>query len=80
MRWFAGCHAGHRRAHGGRGWLAAGPAGAWRLPVAAAAGLLAADLLRRRATARLGGVTGDVMGATAEAATTVTLLVAAALL
>jgi adenosylcobinamide-GDP ribazoletransferase len=47
--------------------------------VAAAAGLLAAELLRRRATARLGGVTGDVMGAAAEAATTVTLLVASAL-
>jgi adenosylcobinamide-GDP ribazoletransferase len=43
------------------------------------AGLLAAELLQRRATARLGGVTGDVMGAMGEAAATVALLAAAAL-
>ena len=46
----------------------------------AAAGLLAAELLLRRARARLGGVTGDVMGAMGETAATVTLLVAAAAL
>jgi adenosylcobinamide-GDP ribazoletransferase len=48
-------------------------------PAGLAAGLLAAELLLRRAARRLGGVTGDVMGAMAEVATTVALLVAAAL-
>jgi cobalamin synthase len=56
------------------------PADGLRLLAAAAAGLLAADLLLRRATARLGGVTGDVMGAMGEVAATVVLLGAAALL
>jgi cobalamin 5'-phosphate synthase/cobalamin synthase len=56
------------------------PGTALRLVAAAAAGLLAAELLQRRARARLGGVTGDVMGAMAETATAVSLLVAAALL
>jgi cobalamin synthase len=46
----------------------------------AIAGLLAAELLYRRARRRLGGVTGDVMGALGETATAVALLVAAALL
>jgi cobalamin synthase len=41
------------------------------------AGLLAAELLHRRAHARLGGVTGDVMGAMGETTTAATLLVAA---
>ncbi len=50
------------------------------LLVSAVAGLLAAELLLRRARARLGGVTGDVMGAMGETAATVTLLVAAAAL
>ncbi|WP_342009673.1 adenosylcobinamide-GDP ribazoletransferase [Trujillonella endophytica] len=59
--------------------LVAGPGAVWRLLVAAAAGLLAAELLRARASARLGGVNGDVMGAMGEAAATVVLLVAAAL-
>jgi adenosylcobinamide-GDP ribazoletransferase len=44
-----------------------------------AAGLLAAELLLRAAVARLGGVTGDVMGAMGETAAAVALLVAAAL-
>lgn len=48
-----------------------------RLAVSALAGLLAAELLHRRARSRLGGVTGDVMGAMGETATTATLLVAA---
>jgi cobalamin 5'-phosphate synthase/cobalamin synthase len=48
-----------------------------RLAVSAGAGLLAAELLYRHARARLGGVTGDVMGAMAETATAATLLVAA---
>jgi adenosylcobinamide-GDP ribazoletransferase len=42
------------------------------------AGLLVAEVLLRRATARLGGITGDVIGAMGEVATTVALLVAAA--
>jgi adenosylcobinamide-GDP ribazoletransferase len=54
------------------------PADAARLLGAAVAGGFAAELLLRRATARLGGVTGDVMGAMGEVATAVTLLVAAA--
>jgi cobalamin 5'-phosphate synthase/cobalamin synthase len=41
----------------------------------AAAGLLAAELLLRRARARLGGVTGDVRGAMGETAAVVPLLV-----
>jgi adenosylcobinamide-GDP ribazoletransferase len=48
-----------------------------RLAVSALAGLLAAELLLRRARDRLGGVTGDVMGGMGETATTATLLVAA---
>jgi cobalamin 5'-phosphate synthase/cobalamin synthase len=50
---------------------------AMRLAGSALVGLLAAELLHRRARARLGGVTGDVMGAMGETATTATLLVAA---
>jgi adenosylcobinamide-GDP ribazoletransferase len=42
------------------------------------AGLLAAEVVLRRAASRLGGVTGDVMGAMAEVSTAVALLVAAA--
>jgi adenosylcobinamide-GDP ribazoletransferase len=59
--------------------LVADPDGAVRLLAAAAAGLLAAEVLHRRATARLGGTTGDVMGAMGEVAMTVHLLAAAAL-
>ncbi|WP_433497144.1 adenosylcobinamide-GDP ribazoletransferase [Sphaerimonospora sp. CA-214678] len=44
------------------------------------AGLGAAALLRRRAVRRLGGVTGDVLGALCECATTVTLLCCALLI
>jgi adenosylcobinamide-GDP ribazoletransferase len=51
-----------------------------RLAVSALAGLLAAEALLRRARARLGGVTGDVMGAMGETATAATLLVAAVVL
>jgi adenosylcobinamide-GDP ribazoletransferase len=46
----------------------------------ALAGLAAADFLLHRARTRLGGVTGDVMGAMGEVAAAVTLLVAAAAL
>ncbi len=49
------------------------------LLLAMATGLGAAALLRRRAVRRLGGVTGDVLGALVETATTVTLLAAALL-
>ena len=49
----------------------------WTLPLAVAAGLAAAFGLQRHAVRRLGGITGDVLGALAEVATTVTLVVAA---
>jgi adenosylcobinamide-GDP ribazoletransferase len=41
------------------------------------AGLVAAALLLRRAVRRFGGVTGDVLGALVETATTVALMVLA---
>jgi putative acyl-CoA dehydrogenase len=47
------------------------------LPLAVAAGLAAALAVERHAVRRLGGITGDVLGALAEVATTVTLVVAA---
>ncbi|MFD2091652.1 adenosylcobinamide-GDP ribazoletransferase [Blastococcus deserti] len=53
------------------------PEPAVRLAASAAGGVLAAELLHRRARTRLGGVTGDVMGAMGETATAATLLVAA---
>ena len=64
---------------GGAALLVGDPADAVGLLAAAAAALLAAEVLHRRATARLGGTTGDVMGAMGEVATTAFLLVAAAL-
>jgi adenosylcobinamide-GDP ribazoletransferase len=63
--------------------LSGRPDGAVRaldLVAAVMVGWAAAEALRRRATARLGGVNGDVMGALGETTTTVTLLVAAVLL
>ena len=63
----------------GAALLVGDPADALRLLAAAAAALLGAEGLHRRATARLGGTTGDVMGAMGEVATTAFLLVAAAL-
>jgi adenosylcobinamide-GDP ribazoletransferase len=48
----------------------------WTLPLAVAAGLVVAWGLERHAVRRLGGITGDVLGALAEVATTVTLIVA----
>jgi len=47
------------------------------LPLAVVAGLAAALAVERHAVRRLGGITGDVLGALAEVATTVTLVVAA---
>jgi cobalamin synthase len=49
----------------------------WTLPLAVAAGLATAVWLERRAVRRLGGITGDVLGAMAETTVTVTLMVAA---
>jgi adenosylcobinamide-GDP ribazoletransferase len=49
----------------------------WTLPLAVVAGLAAAEVVRRHAVRRLGGITGDVLGALTEIAATVTLLVAA---
>ena len=59
--------------------LLADPRGAAGLLAAGVAGLLAAELVHRRAAARLGGTTGDVMGAMSEVAMTAYLLTAAAL-
>jgi adenosylcobinamide-GDP ribazoletransferase len=52
----------------------AGPAAALRAAVAVLAGLLAAELLRRIAVRRLGGMTGDVFGALVEVAAATALL------
>ena len=49
----------------------------WTLPLAIVTGLGAAFAMQRHAVRRLGGITGDVLGALAEIATTVTLVVAA---
>ena len=49
----------------------------WTLPLAVLAGLGAAFAMQQHAVRRLGGITGDVLGALAEIATTVTLVVAA---
>jgi adenosylcobinamide-GDP ribazoletransferase len=46
------------------------------LPLAVVAGLAAAFVLQRHAVRRLGGITGDVLGALIETAATVTLVVA----
>jgi adenosylcobinamide-GDP ribazoletransferase len=48
----------------------------WTLPLAVAAGLAGAFVLQRRAVRRLGGITGDVLGALIETAATITLVVA----
>ena len=49
----------------------------YTLPLAVVAGLAAAFALQRHAVRRLGGITGDVLGALIETAATVTLVVAA---
>jgi len=78
--WLAGCTVVTAGVIDGAQWLLSGPADAAGVLAACVVGLGAAELLRARATARLGGVTGDVMGAMGEVATTATLLVAAAVL
>ena len=55
----------------------AGGALGWTLPLAVAAGLGVAFGVQRHAVRRLGGITGDVLGALAEIAVTVTLVIAA---
>ena len=59
------------------GSVALAASAAWILPVAEAAGLLAALALGRHAVRRLGGITGDVLGALVETATAACLLVTA---
>ncbi|HEY2239922.1 MAG TPA: adenosylcobinamide-GDP ribazoletransferase [Streptosporangiaceae bacterium] len=49
----------------------------WIVPVAVAAGLVAGAGLAEHASRRLGGITGDVLGAVAETATAACLLVTA---
>ena len=65
----------------GAGWQAADDHAGWtgsaRAVLAVVAGLLAARLLRRHAVRRLGGITGDVLGAGVELATCVVLIVMA---
>lgn len=75
--WLVGCWLTAAGLAAGAAVLTTGPADAARLVGTGALGLLAAELLHRRARARLGGVTGDVMGAMGEVATTATLLAAA---
>jgi adenosylcobinamide-GDP ribazoletransferase len=59
------------------GLLALLAARGWMMPLAVVAGLAAAFALQRHAVRRLGGITGDVLGALVETAATVTLVVAA---
>jgi adenosylcobinamide-GDP ribazoletransferase len=59
------------------GWLEGGPAGQVRAVLAVAVGLGAAVLLLRHAVRRLGGVTGDVLGALVETGTVTALVVLA---
>jgi adenosylcobinamide-GDP ribazoletransferase len=55
--------------------LVAVPARPWQGPLAVALALLAALLVQSHAVRRLGGVTGDVLGALVQVAVTVTYLV-----
>ncbi|MGH3648046.1 MAG: adenosylcobinamide-GDP ribazoletransferase, partial [Micromonosporaceae bacterium] len=53
--------------------VAVAPSRPWHGPLAVLAGLGAAALLTRHAVRRVGGITGDVLGAALELAATVTL-------
>lgn len=53
------------------------PVGAWSLPLGIVVGLVVAALAVRRSIRRLGGITGDVLGAAVETAATATLIAAA---
>jgi len=53
------------------------PGRPWQGPLAVATGLAAALLLTRHAVRRLGGVTGDVLGACVEVAASVSYVVLA---
>jgi adenosylcobinamide-GDP ribazoletransferase len=77
--WWAAAVLGVAAVVAGAALLVGGPSAAVALLAAAAAGVLAAEFVHRRASARLGGTTGDVMGAMGEVAATVALLGAAAL-
>ncbi len=57
----------------GHGWLW------WQGPVVTAAAVLGAEILVRRCRARLGGITGDVLGAAVEVGLCSALVVAALL-
>ncbi|HUK72293.1 MAG TPA: adenosylcobinamide-GDP ribazoletransferase [Streptosporangiaceae bacterium] len=60
------------------GWLLDVPWDGWLLPVGIVAGLAASFVLAGHAVRRLGGITGDVLGALSEIAATVCLVVIAA--
>jgi adenosylcobinamide-GDP ribazoletransferase len=77
--WWAGAVLVSAALVAGAALLLGDPAAALALLAAGAAGLLAAELVHRRAAARLGGTTGDVMGAMVEVAATASLITAAAL-